>query len=126
MYNTCKYCHWFSKGKCYKQKQPVSDVSYLVDSGDISDVLEETFCSIKKDTITKGLTNLLNTYKMSKKRTEEVKTLVIELIDQWFDFEVKEEMDCSLSILLQRAMDREEDFGLEINNPDDFSCKYFC
>lgn len=63
---------------------------------------------------------------MSEKKVKEVYDTIVQSIDQWFDFEVKDKLDGEISELYQDAVDNMSCVdGVEISNPEDHYCREF-
>ena len=65
-------------------------------------------------------------WKVSAKRIKEFEKTFNEVLDQWLDFSLKDEIDEAVSGLYQDRIDN-QDFssGVEIENPSEYSCKEF-
>lgn len=132
IYHCCRWCHYFESGKCYNKNvmesyaDSPSKVYLVAEEGRLSGVLEETFHSVKKSTVTEEVVKLLRSYKMSEKKIKEVYDTLVNSIDQWFDFEVKEKLDSEVSELYQDAVENMQEIdGVEISNPEDHYCREF-
>lgn len=133
MYHCCRFCHHYVNGKCFNQNMmesfcdSPSSVYKVAEEGRLSAVLEETFHSVKKNTVVEEIVTLLRDYKLSEKRVKEVKDSLVNSIDQWFDFEVKDKIDEEVSELYQDAVENMTEVdGVEIINPSEHYCKDWC
>ena len=133
MYHCCRFCHYYENGKCFNQNMmenfcdSPSSVYKVAEEGRLSAVLEETFHSVKKNTVVEEIVTLLRDYKLSEKRVKEVKDTLENSIDQWFDFEVKDKIDEEVSELYQDAVETMTEVdGVEISNPSEHYCKDWC
>lgn len=130
-FKTCRYCRYYKCGKCYNPKvislhTNSVDVYDVSESGSLSGVLEETMHSCSTVEMLSELTDLLEKWKVSAKRIKEFEKTFNEVLDQWLDFSLKDEIDEAVSGLYQDRIDN-QDFssGVEIENPSEYSCKEF-
>lgn len=130
MYHTCRWCKYFDKGKCYKgfATNTVSDIVYEVaEAGELSGVIEETLNSNFPKELLYGIIALLTEWKISKKRVQELEKYYNEKLPEILDFGLKQALDESISMLYQDRIENKiaEETGIEIDDPEDFYCKYF-
>lgn len=132
MYHRCRWCHYFSEGKCFNPNmmanyaEAPSNIYLVSEEGRLSGVLEETFHSIRKNTVTEEVVKLLRKYSLSEKRIKEVKDVLVQSIDQWFDFEVKDKLDDEIGYLYDNAVQTMPEVdGVEISNPEEHYCAEF-
>lgn len=128
MEKVCRWCKHYRYGKCYRGSFRVVEmgsVYAVADSGQLSEVIEETLHSIKPKEFLQEAEELLTEWKISKKRIEELKRLWSEMIPEFLDFELKQALDEQVSVLYQRELDLSElqlD-EIEILEPETFYCK---
>ena len=123
MYHNCRWCRFYSKGKCVKTPKvfytSVSDELYnLVESGKLSEAINE---GLKLPKMSK-LTSLLEWYSISQKRQKEILKAVAEELEEFIPTMV-ESIDGSVGDLIINTESKVED--LELKDPESFYCKYF-
>lgn len=127
MYHTCRWCKHFENGMCYKgfASNTVSDTVYKVaEEGELSGVIEETLNEGFPKELLQGIKELLEEWKISKKRIKELEEYFKEKLPEVLDFGLKEKLDENISVLYQDRIENRiaEETGLEINNPESFYC----
>ena len=130
MYHCCRWCHYYDNGYCLNSnvienyKDYSSDYMYKVsEEGHLSEVLTESFHSVKKNGVTENVVKKLRGYNLSEKKIKEVYDLLINSIDEWFDNEVKVRLDSDVSRLYNNVGCEIE--GVVIQNPEEYCCKEF-
>lgn len=130
IYHCCRWCHHFQNGKCFNKDVTVnyedfsSDVMYKIsEEGILSEVLNESFHSIRKSTVTEEVVKTLRGYNLSEKRIKEVYDKLVNSIDEWFDKEVKDRLDNDVSRLYNNVGCEID--GITIQNPEEFYCREF-
>lgn len=131
-FKTCKYCRYYSCGKCYNKevmsfisgaKPEIYDVS---ESGRLSDTIRETAGSCDTKGMKKELIDLLKKWKVSSKRIEEFERTFDEVLEQWLEFSLRDDLDEAISMLYENSVDTDNTTeGVEISNPSEYSCKEF-
>lgn len=87
MYHTCRWCKYFSNGKCINDRafggtEILSEAVYgIAEEGRLAGVLEETLGSVKASKLSNRLRDVLESYKLSGKRVNEVLDLVVENLE---------------------------------------------
>lgn len=130
MYHVCRWCRYYKNGKCFKgfaSHDLDEDVYEVAESGELSEVIEETLNSSFPKDLIEGIKDILRGYKVSEKRIKEVEKFYNEKLPEVLDFDLKEKLDEAISILYQGSAERSAEIkrGLTINDPEDFYCKYF-
>ena len=133
MYRCCRWCHYYQEGKCWRKGVSFSDLESSLlnaaDMGEFSEVIEETMM-YPNDPICKvlqGLKSLLSDWKISSKRIEKFQEVFIEEYEMFVQG-MRTEIDESILRKMNNIVSSEsskEFQGLEIENPEDFCCKYF-
>lgn len=131
-FKTCRYCRYYECGKCYNKKimsfisgakPEIYDVS---ESGRLSDTIRETAGSCDTKGMKKELIDLLKKWKVSSKRIEEFEHTFDEVLEQWLEFSLRDDLDEAISILYETSVDTDNTTeGVEISNPSEYSCKEF-
>lgn len=133
MYRCCRWCHYYEKGKCWRKDLAFNDsdssLLYAADMGEFSEVIEEAmdYPNEPASKMYRELDALLNEWKISKKRAEEFKDTFMEVYDMFVQ-EMRIEVDEAILRKMNNLVDgkeREEFQGIDIENPEDFCCKYF-
>ena len=131
MYHTCRWCKWFSDGKCINDRafggtEILSEAVYdIAEEGRLAGVLEETFGSVKASNLSNRLRDMLESYKLSGKRVSEVLELVAESLEEFLGTDCKEALDDAISRLYKNNTDNLGSGGVIIADPHSFYCKEF-
>lgn len=135
MYHNCRWCHYFNSGKCYCKDvqfdvEVDSEILHRADMGEFSEVIEETMSQQGKayKSFQLGLVDQLKEWKVSNSRQSQF----MKIFEEWYN-EYVQDMKDELDSVILRKIDNivsgaeEEAFdGVEILNPESFSCQYFC
>lgn len=130
MYHACRWCRNYEKGKCMCDKidEPESTaVDYVFDvaeSGQLSEVLEESLHSADQQAFKDTLRVKLIDWKISGKHITEFTELFDECMMEFLDTKCKPLCDENVSRLYQH-MPEPESKGAIIKDPEEFCCKYF-
>lgn len=132
MYHCCSWCHFFTDGKCYQnfvykeEKGECSDCVYKVaEDGHLHEALEESLHSLKFPT--DDLVRLLRKWGVSEKRVSDFNKTFNECMVQFIDMTVIPKLDEDVSTCYQNwAIEDSKDDGLEISDPENFSCEKWC
>lgn len=131
MYHTCRWCKYFSNGKCINDRafggtEILSEAVYgIAEEGRLAGVLEETLGSVKASKLSNRLRDVLESYKLSGKRVNEVLDLVVENLEEFLGTDCKEALDSAVSRLYQNSTDNLGSGGVIIADPHSFYCKEF-
>lgn len=131
LYHTCRWCKWFSNGKCINDRafggtEILSEAVYgIAEEGRFAGVLEETLGSVKASKLSNRLRDMLESYKLSGKRIDEVLELVSESLEEFLGTDCKEALDEAISRLYQNNTDNLGSGGVIISDPHSFYCKEF-
>ena len=123
IYQSCRWCKFFDKGNCIRSGEVFeinsNDNLYeLMEGGSLSDAIVE---GIKFPKFL-NLKHLLENYKISTKRQNEIlKCVVSELYD--FIPTMVESIDDGVSTVIFNAWNKQE--ALKVKETDTFYCKYW-
>lgn len=129
----CRWCHYFQNGRCFNKEMSHSfstdmfgAIYSVAESGRLSAVIEETSHSVHREEF-RNLEDLLREWKISEKRIKEFSQVFDNCMNQWLDFQLKDELDAQVSRLYQDLeMGDNECEGVEIYSPEEFCCKEWC
>jgi hypothetical protein len=127
MEKVCRWCKHYQRGNCTRGALRAGEIVSVYDvaeSGKLSEVLEETLNNVKPEEFLQEAESLLKSWKVSSKRIEELKKLWEEMIPDFLDLTLKQELDEQISILYQQEIDKHNPSDeIQILNPESFYCK---
>ena len=121
MDDTCRWCRWFKDGCCVNEDafDYEIDLSGFSENGDLSAAVRRGF----KDVEFKRVRKLLAS-KVSRKLQDDVRKLLIEEFDE-MRAGIIEEIDGSVSSVLNNFIKESFCEGVYIKNPNEFLCDLF-
>lgn len=127
----CRYCHYYSKGKCWNKDlsiicDDITNVYKISEEGFLSQTLEETLNEedlIKEFMI--SVEGILDKWNISQKRKKEFEEHFKQCWSEFSDFQLKEELDEQVSNCYQNPL-LDMFNGIEISDPEIFCCKEWC
>lgn len=123
LYKTCRWCHWFSNGRCFHGKTfrngSETDVMYLSEEGVISEAIREGFTEQAFEQLKSNLESTLS----KKKASEFMQAFYEELEAAKVDW--IESIENIVTLALQNAIDKGTEEAAEIVEPEEYCCKYF-
>lgn len=128
MYHTCRWCkHYSGNGACLNPMfEPDNEDNLAVykvsEEGKLSEVIEETLKSNKPKELIEAIDNYLMG-KVAKKHREAVKKLFEEMLPEYNDFTLKEELDEAIHSLYVKELTEAEALVVGIRDPESFYCK---
>lgn len=129
MYHACRWCRSYTRGKCCRgiaepDSSTIDWVYSVAESGQLSEVLEESLNSADQKDFKSELQLKLKDYKVSKKHIAEFMELFDGCMQQFLDDQCRTLCDENISLLYQNMPDLKSD-GVTIKDPEEFCCKYF-
>lgn len=126
MYHVCKYCKSYVGGKCVaKVIKPVPEDSVysVAEDGSLSEAIEETLNSNIPEKLIKAIDDLLEDYRLSQSKRQDVAALFEDMLPEYNDMVLKEQLDSAISVLYQNRLNEIEiPEELDIADPESFYC----
>lgn len=128
----CRYCHYYSNGKCLNKSTPIVfeedslAVYKVAEDGYLDQCLEETLGSLKLNEF-RELELLLRGYKLSEKRIREFNELFHKCWEDFSQNTLKTELEENVAKCYINNLETKTSFeGFVIEDPYNFICKDWC
>lgn len=124
----CRWCHHYSKGECLNSDIVLDevgvDVTYISENGYVAEVLNESIEGVKREPF-KELEYLLRGYNLSEKRIKEFNALFEKCFEDWKQDAV-EQIDEDVTECFNNHLNKVEQEGIDISDPNEFCCSRWC